>query len=94
MTKTNLSRRHFIQTAAAAGGGLMLGFHIPVSKAAQSLARPVGANSVGAMPEGAEINAWLSIDPAGLVTIRIPHTEMGQGGITSVAMLIAEELDV
>ena len=89
MTKTNLSRRQFIQTAAAATGGLMLGFHIPVSKAAISMAKPIAS-----MPEGVEINAWLSIDPSGLVTIRIPHTEMGQGGITSVAMLIAEELDV
>ncbi len=89
MTTMNLSRRRFIQNAAAAGGGLMLGFHVPVSRAANSLARPITA-----MPEGVEINAWLSIDPSGLVTIRVPHTEMGQGGITSVAMLIAEELDV
>ena len=34
------------------------------------------------------------IDKDGTVTLRIPHTEMGQGGITSVAMLIAEELNV
>ena len=46
------------------------------------------------MPPGVEINAWLSIDPSGTVTIRCPHVEMGQGGMTSVALLIAEELDV
>jgi len=34
------------------------------------------------------------IDRDGTVTLRIPHTEMGQGGITSVTMLIAEELNV
>ncbi len=89
MTNTNLSRRKFMHTAAAAGGGLMLGFHIPVSKAASA-----GAKVLTAMPDGVEINAWLSIDASGLVTIRVPHTEMGQGGLTSVAMLIAEELDV
>jgi isoquinoline 1-oxidoreductase beta subunit len=87
MTARNLSRRRFIQTAAA--GGLMLGFHIPVAKAATTGAKPLTK-----MPEGVEINAWLSIDAKGLVTIRVPHTEMGQGGLTSVAMLIAEELDV
>src|SRR5262245_4001291 len=89
MTAQNLSRRMFIQTAAAAGGGLMLGFHIPLAKAATTDPKPLTK-----MPEGVEINAWLSIDPKGVVTIRVPHTEMGQGGMTSVAMLIAEELDV
>ena len=43
---------------------------------------------------GTEINAWIVIDKDGTVTLRIPHTEMGQGGLTSVAMLIAEELNV
>jgi isoquinoline 1-oxidoreductase beta subunit len=89
MTATNISRRSFIQsTAAAVGGGLVLGFHIPARAAT------TGAKILTKMPEGVEVNAWLSIDPTGLVTIRVPHTEMGQGGMTSVAMLIAEELDV
>jgi isoquinoline 1-oxidoreductase beta subunit len=43
---------------------------------------------------GTEINAWIVIDRDSTVTLRIPHTEMGQGGITSVALLIAEELNV
>ena len=89
MTATNLSRRAFIRSSAAVGGGLVLGFHIPLAKAATT-----GAKILTKMPEGVEVNAWLSIDPTGLVTIRVPHTEMGQGGMTSVAMLIAEELDV
>ena len=89
MTATNLSRRAFIRSSAAVGGGLVLGFHIPQARAAMTGAKPITK-----MPEGVEVNAWLSIDPTGLVTIRVPHTEMGQGGMTSVAMLIAEELDV
>ncbi len=89
MTATNLSRRAFIRSSAAVGGGLVLGFHIPLAKAATT-----GAKILTKMPEGVEVNAWLSIDTTGLVTIRVPHTEMGQGGMTSVAMLIAEELDV
>ncbi|HSF65720.1 MAG TPA: molybdopterin cofactor-binding domain-containing protein [Paracoccaceae bacterium] len=92
MTTMTLTRRGFIRTAAAAGGGMILGFSIPgVSKAL--------ANTV--MPElwkdpagGSEINAWLTIDADGIVTVRCPHTEMGQGGLTSVCQLIAEELDV
>ena len=89
MTATNLSRRAFIKSSAATGAGLVLGFHIPQARAAMTGAKPITK-----MPEGVEVNAWLSIDPTGLVTIRVPHTEMGQGGMTSVAMLIAEELDV
>src|SRR5690606_2431770 len=43
---------------------------------------------------GTEINAWLTIDADGTVTIRVPHTEQGQGALTSVSMMIAEALDV
>lgn len=89
MHAPTLTRRAFIQTSIAAGGGLLLGFHIPrafaASVAGQPWTTPTG---------GVEINAWLTIDTAGVVTIRVPHTEMGQGALTSVAMMIAEELNV
>ena len=62
MNQMNLSRRKFLQTSAAAGGGMMLGFHVPTAFA-----------SAG----GVEINAWLTIDPMGIVTIVTPQTEMG-----------------
>ena len=90
ISKKNLSRRSFIQASAAIGGGLMLGFHMP-----DALAATIGpkAQSTTTAP-GTEINAWLVIDKDNTVTIRIPHTEMGQGGLTSVAMLVAEELNV
>ncbi len=89
MSRKTLSRRAFIQSTAAAGGGLVLGFHIPVARAARIEAKPWAAPA-----EGVEVNAWLAIEPDNTVILRIPHTEMGQGGLTSVAMLIAEELDV
>ena len=89
MTKMNLSRRTFVQTSLAAGGGLLLGFHVPLARAAKIEPKPSTTPT-----DGVEINAWLAIDEKGIVTIRVPHTEMGQGGVTSVAMLIAEELDV
>ncbi len=90
MTKQILSRRSFIQASVAAGGGLMLGFHMPTALAASIGPRAQSTTTAG----GIEINAWIVIDKDGTVTMRIPHTEMGQGGITSVAMLIAEELNV
>jgi isoquinoline 1-oxidoreductase beta subunit len=90
MTKPILSRRSFIRASAAAGGGLMLGFHMPVALAA-SIAPGTQSTTTAV---GTEINAWIVIDKDGTVTLRIPHTEQGQGGATSVAMLIAEELNV
>ncbi len=84
-----VTRRDFLKVSVAAGGGLLIGFHIPEADAASVQAKPWTAP-----PQGAEINAWLAIDAKGNVTIRVPHTEMGQGALTSVAMMIAEELDV
>ncbi len=90
LSDKNLSRRFFLQASAAVGGGLMLGFHMPQALAATIGAKPQSTTTA----VGTEINAWLVIDKDGTVTIRIPHTEMGQGGLTSVAMLVAEELNV
>jgi isoquinoline 1-oxidoreductase beta subunit len=90
MTKQILSRRSFIQASVAVGGGLMLGFHMPDALAASIGPRTQSTTTAS----GTEINAWIVIDRDGTVTLRIPHTEMGQGGLTSVAMLIAEELNV
>ena len=88
-TSTTLSRRTLIRTMAGAGGGLLLGFVLPGATAAVSPPR-----SWTPMQDGAEINAWLAIDPQGEVTVRVPHSEQGQGGLTSVSMMVAEELDV
>src|SRR5690606_15294448 len=84
-----VSRRAVIRTMLGAGGGMILGFHVPNAFAAAVAPRP-WTTPTG----GVEINAWLTIDTDGTVTIRVPHTEQGQGALTSVAMLIAEELDV
>jgi isoquinoline 1-oxidoreductase subunit beta len=84
-----VSRRTVIRTMVGAGGGLILGFHIP-----DALAAAVAPQPWTTPTDGVEINAWLTIDADGTVTIRVPHTEQGQGALTSVAMLVAEELDV
>ncbi|MGH8194380.1 MAG: molybdopterin cofactor-binding domain-containing protein [Woeseiaceae bacterium] len=88
-TPRMVSRRAVIRTMIGAGGGMVLGFRIPGTFAAAVAPQPWTTPT-----DGVEINAWLTIAGDGTVTIRVPHTEQGQGGLTSVAMLVAEELDV
>jgi isoquinoline 1-oxidoreductase beta subunit len=80
---SSTSRRAFLQTAVAAGGALLLGFRIPLAGSANAPARHVFAP-----------NAFIRIDPQGAVTLIMPQVEMGQGVYTSIAMILAEELDV
>jgi len=81
-----LDRRSFLVRAAAAGGGLALGFTLPYCPAALRAAAPAAQTR-------AEINCWVVIAPDDTVTIRVTHAEMGQGALTSLAMLVAEELE-
>ena len=82
-SKPNFSRRHFvIGAAAAAGGGLVIGLHLPHGAAL--------AHSPAAVPE---VNAWVVIKPDDTVVIRIARSEMGQGTLTGLAQLVAEELE-
>src|SRR5258706_8934389 len=76
------SRRKFLVTSAAAGGGLALGFHLPLVS---------GAPAVAA--RGTEINAWVVIRPDDTCVVRIARSEMGQGTLTGLAQLVAEELE-
>jgi isoquinoline 1-oxidoreductase subunit beta len=79
---TNLSRRSFLVTSAAAGGGLMLSLSLPLGR------------SEAAQSEGFAPNAFIRIGSDGQVVLIMPYVEMGQGTYTSIPMLIAEELDV
>ena len=78
------SRRTFLKVGVAAAGGLLLGFQL---LPARSATRASGA--------GAEFvpNAFIRIDRAGLITLIMPQAEMGQGIYTSLAMILADELD-
>ncbi|HEY4366776.1 MAG TPA: molybdopterin cofactor-binding domain-containing protein [Steroidobacteraceae bacterium] len=80
---TSTSRRAFLQAGVATGGALLLGFHIPAEASANAQAHGVFAP-----------NAFVRIDPQGVVTLIMPQVEMGQGVYTSIAMILAEELDV
>ena len=82
IASTPVSRRRFIGSAAA--GSLIVGFHVPFAGVAQ-------AQTQGAAPS--EVNAWVVIKPDDTVIIRIARSEMGQGTLTGLAQLVAEELE-
>jgi isoquinoline 1-oxidoreductase beta subunit len=79
----NVNRRSFVVGAAAVGGGLALGLDIPLG----------GPQVVRAADGTPEINAWVVIRPDETVVVRVVRTEMGQGTLTGLAQLVAEELD-
>src|SRR5688572_8251501 len=80
-TALDLSRRKFIAGSAAAAGGFSFGFHVPFA---------TDAAAQGAPPE---INAWVVVKPDDTVVVRVARVEMGQGSLTGLAQLVAEELD-
>jgi isoquinoline 1-oxidoreductase beta subunit len=78
-----VSRRTFVVGSAVAGGGLALGMHVPFDIDT--------ASAEGAA--GTEVNAWVVVSPDDTCAIRIARTEMGQGTLTGLAQLVAEELE-
>src|SRR5689334_13886350 len=89
---SDVTRREFLATVAAAHGALVLGFWMPDKTQAQTpVAKPSGAVWYED-PATPEVNAWIVVAPDDTVTIRIAQTELGQGVWTSNAMMIAEEL--
>jgi isoquinoline 1-oxidoreductase beta subunit len=76
---TSLNRRRFLVSSAAVAGGFSLGFSVPFEAAHAA--------------EVKEINAWVVIHPDDKVVIRIARSEMGQGTLTGLAQLVAEELE-
>src|SRR5258706_6605574 len=77
-----VNRREFLKATAAIGGGLALEF----SPAGAALAQG-SANAIN------EVTHWIVIYPDDRVVIRIARSEMGQGTMTGLAQLVAEELD-
>src|SRR5215467_11988308 len=78
-----MNRRNFVITAAAAGGGLALGLDLPFG----------GPKVIRAADGSPEITAWVVVRPDDTVVIRIARSEMGQGSLTGLAQLVAEELE-
>jgi isoquinoline 1-oxidoreductase beta subunit len=80
-TGADLPRRQFMVGSLLASGGLAIGFQIPFTAHAQTQEMPP------------EVNAWVVVKPDETVVIRIARSEMGQGTLTGLAQLVAEELE-
>ncbi|MEO5601659.1 MAG: molybdopterin cofactor-binding domain-containing protein [Cyclobacteriaceae bacterium] len=88
-TLQKTTRRNFMKLAAAAGGGLMLGFHWSSTSAATMEV----ITDAGIASGEITFNSYLSISPDGIITILSPNPELGQNIKTSFPMIVAEELD-
>jgi isoquinoline 1-oxidoreductase subunit beta len=84
MSGTGLSRRFFLTTAVAAGGGLLIGSLLDSARPGATMATP-GAAEVA-------LNAWIRISPDDVVTLICSQSEMGQGVMTTLPAVLAEEL--
>src|SRR6185295_14050558 len=76
-----VARRTFLKTGAAAAGGLVLGFYLPEN------------NSLDAQDAVGKLNAYVRVGTDDTITLFIHKAEMGQGTVTSLSMLLAEELE-
>ena len=90
MTKKSrlLTRRQFLITGLAVGGGLAIGYglnRLDDGDAAQKF--------VSSTPDNFALNAWIKIAPTGKITFAVHRAEMGQGVSTSLPMMLAEEMD-
>ena len=79
----DLARRQFLVNSAIAGGGLALGLPFSATDAAAQ----------GAATDATEVNVWVVVQPDDTCVIRIARSEMGQGTLTGLAQLVAEELE-
>ena len=80
-----LNRRNFLKTGAVGAAGLVIGFYLPDRVEARSQ-QPSGGTP-------AKLNAWMIISPDNSVKIMIDKAEMGQGILTALCMIAAEELE-
>ncbi len=85
MQRLSISRRKFVIAAATSGAGFSLGMALPIGS---RLA--FAEQSTAAVPE---VNAWVVIAADDSVTVRIARSEMGQGTVTGLAQMVAEELE-
>ncbi len=84
---SKINRRGFIGVSVAAGGGLALGWTLP-GGVLEAVSQTPAAPSVPG-----EVGIWAVIHPDDTTVIRIARSEMGQGTLTGLAQLVADELD-
>src|ERR1700687_6176387 len=83
---TTLNRRNFLKTSSIGATGLLIGFHFPKPRTVWTAESPDPHTPI-------PLNAWVHVATNNVVTIFIDKSEMGQGILTGLAMLAAEELD-
>ena len=89
-TTTNTSRRHFVIGSSAIAAGLAIGFDLPIISSANA-AMGTGTTAMDPLIKP-EIGIWVVVKPNDDVVVRIVRSEMGQGTITGLAQMVAEEL--
>ncbi len=82
-----INRRRFLLGTTVVGGGLLIGY------ATTRPSKHAVANHTLAANGQSFLTTWLRIDPDNTVTVLVPHSEMGQGVLTSLPMMAADELD-
>jgi isoquinoline 1-oxidoreductase beta subunit len=81
------TRRAFIGAGSLVGGGFILGVAgVALAPSRHSVVSDGGADK-------GELTTWIAVTPDNLVTILVPHCEMGQGSQTALAMMAAEEME-
>lgn len=83
MAEHGVTRREFLLTGAGAGAALVIAVHLPVRDVFARQARGDGFHPV----------AWVRVDADGIVSVVVDEAEMGQGVMTSLPMIVAEELE-
>lgn len=94
--RINISRREFMIRTSTIGAGFSLGFYLPgcSDKSTETTdAGKLAEQTVDTAAEVPEINAWVVIHPDDTVVVRIARSEMGQGTLTGLSQLVAEELE-
>lgn len=84
--KLELDRRSFLKVSILAGGALAIQFHLPLQSRAEE--------RLGIAASDFQPNAFIRIAPDGKVTVTVGQAEMGQGVLTSLPMIVADELEV
>jgi len=84
------TRRAFVRATLSAAGGLAVAAFAPEFAGAMHISAEPSGSDAGMEPE---INAFLVVDPDNSITLRVAKSEMGQGVMTSLAMILAEELE-
>lgn len=88
-SRTTYNRRSFLKASLLSGGGMMLSVSWLSSVASADKQQALN------LPEQwAELNGYIQITPDNVVKLRCPNPEFGQNVMTSLPMIVAEELDV